>query len=1306
MTRTPKRALLGIDYRARSPKRRKFSTAATVDIDSPPATQANIQSPNSQHTKAEKLRLIEEEGVYPARAILQEKRVGTQKQYLVDWEAHPETGEVWEPSWEPKKNVTEPLLRDWRSRNPKKSKDLPYEPSQALPSNVTASSSTNGLGKTLLKTRLKRSRPIVTDSSSDIASTHEADAAQTSITPSLASTTDSSADDDYGPISPSFEISESQHQSSLSNPAATPAPYTVQIPPIGFDKSEYESLKGSSQINPGLSSPLQQSATPNSAPRSTRSQHLSIQNSPILLSSQSLSSHKSTRIPASAERDQAQIKSGPNQSPTFVIQESSSESRPQVIKLRFKKSRDLDSVQPVSPQPPPNSAIVEDDFQPILSSAQPHSLIATSTRDALSQRLQPIQSIGKSSSESSSLWNFESQLPEVRRLLASPTTRSRGQSIPPKNSSPLSKSAPEPASSRQGNSSGLRMDTPAIRQSPRLQSATPVSRARSPRASQQSKRARTPQALDEFNSSTMSANVVTSPLATNPPHIADCSSHSIDPTYLSAQPYQGDSVMGIAPHATVYDPVHGVSALPIQQSIEEEPQSSADSIESKASSSQVSLQNERIVPQVDGVSLPVQPVIGPGEYLIGLPAEGKIQSIYNDLIHAKRKLMLKFIYRRDSVGSANGSTSRTIERNEMIELMERLQDTSTHMDLGLPGFATQYSIQSQEATAYAQYAGSKFVFLGELISMMQYVDCGLVIASKPGPVQDLLADFIKMKHVQVRRHDRPNSARAVTPEALRDTLKVDLITTTSDAEVKLSATPALMIAFDASFDNQSSHVRRIRELYSQGRDQPLPVVHLLVTNSSEHVDRCLRKAMPSPQRLKLLVRGTYLARANLGGSPTYVPHESDGPEGVPMDMHDLQRAVRKSPNRKLKMIAAIVARAALSADFEENWSINTLPEVQYDELEETPPGMSGNTTTAGTAAPTPRDGRMRTRSPVSRSATPSGKKRMLDVDAATSLLHKRQRLTPMRDLTPLAEPSRDSAKIEHLQEQLKAMAIELATEKESRLKAEEARDATLVKLEETEKKLQEWQNDHSGLLRRYEKQRDHNRTIFKENKRVTAANENIKIQADKVREINTKLRGENTQLKADLASARDDLKAEGGDIAALEEARSTARTATEKAAMLEKSLENTKRDFEFTRQQYQQASNRAAELGSQTTDLEAQIEVLTQKASGEQRRLKEINNTERTKRDRDEVKKLTQENRGLVVMAKKLDEENKVLKKNRGVQTRGSSAQPPGSPGIGGGFGRRSRQNSPAVGARDDRLTVPGSSASARDRVSAVRNDP
>ena len=62
-----------------------------------------IQYSDREITWDEQLRLParfrEAEGVWPARRILKERKTGLKKEYLVDWEPHPETGEIFRPTW-------------------------------------------------------------------------------------------------------------------------------------------------------------------------------------------------------------------------------------------------------------------------------------------------------------------------------------------------------------------------------------------------------------------------------------------------------------------------------------------------------------------------------------------------------------------------------------------------------------------------------------------------------------------------------------------------------------------------------------------------------------------------------------------------------------------------------------------------------------------------------------------------------------------------------------------------------------------------------------------------------------------------------------------------------------------------------------------------------------------------------------------------------------------------------------------------------------------------------------------------------
>ena len=1162
---------------------------------------------------------------------------------------------------------------------------------------------------------------MIEDSSSIIDS--DPDIAGISHTPSLALSVPSPADD-WEPDSPAPEILETQER-----PATDPLIFAVKIPHSAIDKAEYASYRGSQVTNEQeLTSPLVPPSkdtfrgclkTParNQTRRSQLSPSQQLRESLRCsqrslfqaLESQSQPSRK-VEVPASSDLVQDSDRRPAIKSSASILHESGSASNSSSPVARAAK-------QNLAPRQAIEHSDGKETTSPsalVLSSAQP-ALTESIASKTHAQSLDTIE-VEHPDTQTSSPLVIQSQL-LAPRWSFTPPIQSRSSHRRPSaprlgvfelDQNDIDRSARLPSSRMQPArdlDSSAKMDVPPLRQSPRLQPATLTPGSRSPRPSprplareQQVRHAMSAQKPDE-------ASVPTARTTQSAAH--GYGSH-LTPDARPPNPSRLSHEYSSAQSRAYDEPAPSsdlMPQLPIQQSIEEEPSSSSAeehvSIASKASSSQVSLLNERVIPQVDGVSLPVKPVIGPAEYAIPLPAEGKVQSSYGDLINAKKKLILKFIHRRDSVGSANGHPNRTIERNEMIELMEILNDAVTHFDLSLPGMATQYSIQSQEATAYAQYAGSKFVFLGHVIDILMRVDCTLIIVSKAGHSQDLLVDFLKMKKARVHRFDRPGSARAVTPDVHQATLKVDVISTSSDFEINISPRPALMIAFDSSFDSQSEHIARIRELNSLGRNRLLPVLHLLVQNSAEHVDRCLRKAMPSPQRLKLLVRATYQARTNLGGSPSYVPAIGDEPEDRPMDIHDLQRGVRKSPNRKLNMVAAIVARAALSIDFEENWTLGDIPPVEYEELQESPPKSSRVTTTANTATGTPRDGRARSLTPLSRAGTPSGRKRLLDVESASSALTKRVRLSPARDLTPTVEAVRDQDTLYQLREQLKAVTSELATEREARLKAEEARDYA-------QKRVQEYTRDHESLLGRYEKRRAKTRDLDTKIQQLKTAADFNKTKHERTAENNTKLKEQVSELKTELAAAREDLKNVGGDVGALEGAREVARAAKDANAKLEKSIENAKRDFEFTRQQYQQASNRAAELGGENSELEEQVAALKIQASDEKRRLRETNTKEAYKQDISKIEQLEQENRALQVMIKKMEDKMKVLEKGRGVQTRGSSAQPPGSPGIGSAVvhGTRSRQGSPAPG------TVMSASRDAREamhggvgRVSGLRNE-
>lgn len=1100
--------------------------------------------------------------------------------------------------------------------------------------------------------------------------------------------------------SSSLEIPETQLDPQPTSPIP---PFSITVPPAPFDQADYETLR-SSQINsqgeinfsssqkPPLSTfqqePTQSSGRPESvattSPLTTRKTivlNTTTQDlrSGVKASSSSvaivggepplLSDHESG-IPTQSAQPVIDLETSSSNSskfgaPAYIssTEQSLSQGRSGSIELGPESGsrRGLSIADLVCPEKTPQAFTSEHSnlLSDPQSSIQPNTYPQTEEQHHLQpsqggsepalhhlNQGSPVQNLP--AGESSSPWEFCTQYPVDETPVDQPRRSVKvSDLISSDQVSPLDPGQPAPStpSPRSGRPDLQPRDTPSplrtqLRQINQaiLQSSAYSRRLSKSRPS--SARSEEPRHPDEMDMS--GASNVTSPAA------------------------------AAGPQAHTYDIAITGSALPIQNSIEDEQllNDDQDSEGSKGSSSQQSLGSEREIPQANGLVIPSVPLLGPDEYTLGLPAEGKIQSIYSDIIKAKKKAILKFINRHEAIGSATTSPSRTNERNEMSELIQRLHDTTTHMDLGLPGTPTQYSVNSEEHAAYANYAGSKFSLLGSLVEQLNRTDCSIAIAAQSGRIQDLLEQYLSTKKINVKRHDRVDAPSSSETDRQHE-FEVELISTMSRNPVILRRKPIVMIAFDASFDAQDREIKRVRAMSSPNSSKLVPVVHLLVTNSSEHVDLCIPKSLPSPTRLKLLVRTTYQARANLGGKPTYVPSASDEPQGRAMDFSDFQKALRKSPERKLSLLASLITQRAFSRDFDTEWGPGSVPELQLSEIDDISPKVSGTTT----VAETPKDPLPRSRTPTSRADTPSGKKRLLEVENPIVALNKRQRLTP----TPLPEAEMSNAPAPpplSVGELNKKLRTELAQEKDAREKAEKERDYV-------KKQSDDWRLAHAALLRRYETRKTKSHELEKEHTTLLKTMESKKTRQERTMEENAALKEKLKGLQQELSTIREAIKSGGGDAATTEIAREEARTLLAKNMNLEKVLENTRKDFEFTREQYQNASSKAAEFAAQVRDLEEEVMNLSKQASDEKRRLKEVNHQQSLNDHLSKIAELEQERRTKDVLLKKLEEENRQLKRNRGVQTRGSSVQPPGSPGLeapSSGRGPRSRQGSPAPG--------------------------
>jgi chromosome segregation ATPase len=306
-----------------------------------------------------------------------------------------------------------------------------------------------------------------------------------------------------------------------------------------------------------------------------------------------------------------------------------------------------------------------------------------------------------------------------------------------------------------------------------------------------------------------------------------------------------------------------------------------------------------------------------------------------------------------------------------------------------------------------------------------------------------------------------------------------------------------------------------------------------------------------------------------------------------------------------------------------------------------------------------------------------------DDRSSSAIQAKRQRLTPLRDITHISESTKNSqSQIDELKIALRKAQQEATEERKARMVADDSAAYSRDRSKEIIQSL-------GDLQSRYEKRMKQVHELGHEKQRILTEREADNQRREKLQADNIALKDQRIVLQEELRTARDALLASTNpSIAELESARSTARNATEEAHRLQATITNLRRDFEFTRSQYQDASTKAAEFASQVSDLEAQNAELKRQASDERRKLAELNYKEDRKRDLARIEALERELGNREAVLRRAEEENKALRKGRGVTTRGSSVQPGGggAGGLGGNgsprtVGGGSRAGSPALGA-------------------------
>lgn len=546
----------------------------------------------------------------------------------------------------------------------------------------------------------------------------------------------------------------------------------------------------------------------------------------------------------------------------------------------------------------------------------------------------------------------------------------------------------------------------------------------------------------------------------------------------------------------------------------------------------------------------------------------------------------------------------------MREVITRLNNVAVHPDLNISDHLKGIEPDLAKEASWAEYSSSKFLFLGNLIQLVESNELHLIIAVGDQTKQRILERYLQGKGFTYT-NPGGESGSAAEVSLVRGSLSFGIHSSESVRE--LYKPPSAIFAFDSYFNPQSPSMQHIRTTYARNGNL-LPVIWFLVANTSEHIERCLPD-LPGTERLHLLLH--YIARL----------HDEVG------DLQDDALGVQEDADEILGYLLGNVSEWPLP-------NIQPLSLVSMEELEVSNGSSSDE-------------------------APPQTHKRSLD-DNSEDYFSKRPRVGTQEDsqLTESTKPSsqtldRDLRSLERSLVQMKSLH---AAEKQE-LKA--ALSQSNSRCHELEKAL-------GALQHRYESRTNEFHKARQERDMLGASKTANEERVDKQKNVISKLKDEREELNRQLREVRDTLQNGGGDAAEVETLRAEIRRLTKENESLTHKAGFETSQYEYIKEQYQTASTAAAQSGTESRLLATENEALKRKVDGNMVRLHEINTQQTSARHEARIAELEIMLADREDFVRKKEEELREIRKNR-PSTRSTSTQPrspkwtssrPTSPGV------------------------------------------
>ncbi|KAL9126486.1 MAG: hypothetical protein Q9217_004468 [Psora testacea] len=621
-----------------------------------------------------------------------------------------------------------------------------------------------------------------------------------------------------------------------------------------------------------------------------------------------------------------------------------------------------------------------------------------------------------------------------------------------------------------------------------------------------------------------------------------------------------------------------------------------------------------------------------GEYVVPLSMPPRIQQQYRATIRYHAPTIKKFMEekpcKRDTVEETN-------------ILLDEVSKVTTHIDLQGSGPPSQADVNPKHEAEYAESCSEKFVFLGCLLEQAIRDDCfSLAVVARPGPLQDILETYLRAKEIP---YIRPKAYSKDEPSYERRPLKVTLLASGDKDTAEWTSVANLIIAFDETFKEDDFIFKdRQDDLHAGKKFLPL-IVRLVVYASLEHIELCLPRTLNPIERLRRLVFPLVQTQKRVGALG-FEETETSSCAGKVFSF------VQKS----------------LFPDDGDPWPLPPVRPIEGISLMESDSGLSD------------------ARSDISEEYRPQGPirywpnpvppklipvveqngKRAFVSDAGTFEIDQALTVSP-QDLE-WGDSLETQAKKQKMAKHYNAGNIEVVsqeTPENLRKWLEKAKrriaiiEAELKKKTDLANDLQLWAGIRQHDYEKLRKEHGDLQVSLAENAEMlaerTASIESLNAQIATLGANYTNLQREASNFQNQLQKSPDPAIA-----AAASETVQLGMLETENAA-LKKRIVSLTTDFEFTRQQYQQASRAAVESSAETQSLKPELESLRRKNEANVAEYRKRRDEDVNKEIRKEVQRLKQTVKQRDAFIHKLEGENVELKRGRaGVQTRGSSVQP------------------------------------------------